>query len=382
MQRMSGVGLGIGAVLVLGVGSPSALAIVTTLQATVSSEVRQTVDGATVNGDSAFDALDVTTFRLPLMASSRLFVEGGEPAASAVGKVAAAATAQFSDPRINQNDTPNEFSLDVIGFSDTPESVVTGQGLSTETREIIFRAEDVSLASGTAVEARSFFFLDGILLLLAKPGHSDLSGAVSRLSIRVVQQRAEAEPATVLDATVTLTGNADGSATLAVDGALVPENVTTFGLTSGGLIDGTLQAVVLPGLAIPYVYPANVDETFTLRAEISTSFEAGPGTGAAGILGDAVGDLVALIEDALGEDLADDFTGGLGLGLAGAPAPSARLIADSTATTLKVVGNSRGISLLPNCGLFGVEAALAAFGWLGLASCRRRRPPHDPAASL
>lgn len=354
---------------------PAASAVVTTLGATVASEVRQTVNGESLNVDTAFDELDLTTFNLPLLAESRLLPSDlDESAASEVGSVAVVATSRFSDPRLNQTETPNEFALHVIGFSDTPDVAISANSRSIETREVTFLPEEFDLEEGTAVEAQSHFFLDGVLVLLGNPGQFDLTGARVEMALKVIQERSGFEPATVLETTVALVGNSDGTATLEVGGALVPENVTTFGLVPGGLIEGVFQVVLMPNLEIPYVYPANVGETFGLRAEISTRFETPPGTGSAAILGDGLSDLTNLLEDVIGDELASQFADGLTIGLALAELPAARLVAESEGTTLKVVSDSAALSLFgPFCGATGAESALLAAGFLGFIAFRSRR---------
>lgn len=354
---------------------PVAQAVVLDIQANVTAEVQELVGGSVVNSDYAFDELDLTTHNLPFVAEAKLWPPSAAQASAPID-VAAVSTSRFSDPRIDQTQSPNEFALSTIGFSSSEVSSVTGHALAVETRQIVFEAEDVGLAADTPVTARSHFFLDGIMVLLAAPGQSGLAGAKTEIRLRITQTRADESSAVVFETTVMLTGNADGTATLTASGALLPDNATTFGLNGVGGTEGTFQAAVLADLAIPYEYPANIGETFELRAEVETRFEAPPGAGGAVILGDQLNQLVSVLQNAIGADVVANFAAGLTAGLSGISLPLKPLVATEQDTILEPVADSaRGLSFLSSsgCGLLGAESALISAGLAVMSLSARRR---------
>jgi hypothetical protein len=364
---------GLAASAVMAAGS-TAQAVVSSVEANVTAEVREVAGGAVLNSDLALDQLDVTTHNLPLVALARLLPPTGESTAQE-GVVAEAMT-QFSDPRLSVSTPPNEFSLDTLGFSNSATSSASGHCLAVEMRQVVFQPDEVNLASGTAVTAESHFFLDGLMVLMARPGQPDLTGTRAELTIRVIQERAGSDPATVLEATVVLTGNSDGTASLQAGGALTADNLTTFGLNPPDSSQGTLQAVVLPNLAIPYTYPANIGETFGLRAEVEARFASPPGLGAGVVLGDRLNDLAAVLEQVFGQDLASNFTTSLTVGLSSAPLALKPLVAAEQDTILTPASDSGlGIPLLGgiSCGPLGLEPALLVAGLAALGVTARRK---------
>jgi len=360
--------------VVLAVGSV-AQAVVLDIQANVTADVRELAGGSILNSDHAFNQLDLTTHALPLVAEARLLPPGAAQTTT-VTDVAADATARFSDPRVNQTESPNEFALSAIGFSADVSSSVNGDSVSVETRQVVFQADEVGIAADTPVTARSHFFLDGILILLAPPGAAGLAGATTELDITVTQTRTGQDPATVLQATVVLTGNADGTAALTVNGALVADNVVTFGASGATAAGGVFQAAVLSNLAIPYEYPANVGETFQLQAQIEAKCNAAPGTGGAIILGDQINQLVSVLEGVLGQDVVSGIATGLTTGLSGVSLPLKPLVATEQDTVVEAAAASGQALPLFNgraCGLMGVESMLLAAGLtiMGLAARKK-----------
>jgi len=360
------------AVLAAGSAAP---AVVLDIQANVTADVQEVDGGSILNSDHAFSQFDLTTHTLPLVAEARLLPPEAAQT-TVVTDVAADATARFSDPRVNQSESPNEFALSVIGFSASTTSTVTGDSLAVETRQVVFQADEVGIAADTPVTARSHFFLDGILILLARPGSTGLAGASTELDIHVIQTRTGQDPTTVLEAIVVLTGNADGTATLTVNGALVADDVTTFGASGVSLAGGTFQAAVLSNLAIAYEYPANIGETFQLEAQVETKFNAAPGTGGAVILGDQINQLIATLVGVLGQDVVSNFATGLTSGLSGVTLSLKPVVAAEQDTVLTPVATSgQGLPLLNGraCGLMGAESAMLAGGLAALCLIGRRR---------
>lgn len=353
-----------------------AQAVVLDIQATVTAEVQELHGGSIFNSDRAFDELDVTQHNLPLIAEARLLPPDAAQTAT-VTDVAVVATARFSDPRMNQDAAPNEFALSTIGYSNSESSNVKGLSLAVEKRQIVFQADEVGIAADTPVTARSHFFLDGIMILIARPGVSGLAGARTELDIKVKQTRTgeTTTTATVLEATVVLTGNSDGTATVTVNGALVAGDVFTFGLSGEPNTGGTFQAAVLSNLAIPYEYPANIGETFDLQAEITARLESAPGTGGAVILGDQINQLISVLQSVMGADVISGIATDIATGLTGAALPDITIVAAEQDTILEVAAeNGLGIPFLSaNCGLMGVESAMIAAGVAMMALVVRRK---------
>jgi len=370
-MTQSGCVLSVLAVLACGA---TARAVVETIDANVTAEVQELAGGAVVNADLAFDELGVTTQNLPLAAQANL-VSPSLGEASTSPAIVGSASAFFRDPRLNVAAPPNEFSLEAVGFSLSESSTVSGRSSAVERRQVVFQPDEVDLDAGTAVTARSHFFLDGVLVVLGQPGQPSLAGSRTELTVRVIQARSGAAE-TVLETTVVLSGNSDGTAALEVNGALTADDLNTFGAEELGVAEANFRAVALPNLAIPYTYPADIGETFELRAEIEIRSEAGPGTGGAAVLGDRVNQLVDVLREVLGEQLAAKFEAGLSVGLSEAELPSETVVAAVQETILEVAdGQTRGIPLFGGalCGAMGVESMLLAAGLAVLGVIARKR---------
>ncbi len=352
--------------------TPVARAVVETLDATITAEVEQTLPAGDVNTDLAFESLAESTSNLPLLAEARLF-EDGYP------NSAAGATARLADPRLAQTSDPAEIGIAVVSNSQGGPSSWNAFGSATETRSITFTASEIGAETGTALNARSFFFVDAILVLWRQAGSVDLTGTGAEISLRVEQTRAGAAAGTtVLTANLSYLGQADGTGTLVAGGSLVPENAAEVDLTDmvGSL--GSVQVVLLPRLAIPYDYVAAVDENFTLRAFIDAHIESTTDTGAAVVLGPSVEGVTGLISDVAGEDVGEAIGQVLGTVFAQNPAPARPLTADDLSTKVTVDPRARGVAWWPGglCGLLGVESlagmALLA-GFVSFGAVRRSR---------
>jgi hypothetical protein len=160
------------------------------------------------------------------------------------------------------------------------------------------------------------------------------------------------------------------------NGGVAANDVFTFGLNNAfSFVEGMFQAGVLSGLSIPYTYPANIGETFELRAEIEARVEAPAGKGGVVILGDELNHLVTVLEGAIGADTVANFSDGLTAGLTGVSLPLKPIVAADQDTLVEVAPDAaRTLPFLNvNCGLLGAESALlvAAVGVLGVL--RRKR---------
>ena len=341
--------------MVLLYGSPAALAVVDTIDATVTAEVRAFSGGAQSDSDLAFEDLTETTGNLPLVAEVELFRPDQEEAG-------ATAITIFQDPRATLFPDPDEFSLAVGAFSLTPSLSYQARSNSTEDREITFLAGDIGAADGTSLEARSQFFVDGLLLIWGDVGQTDLTGTLAELTLSVEQTLpTDAGPNVALSAGLRVVGQSDGSVTVTATGGLGLENVTVVDLTglSGNTL-GAAHAVIIPATtALPYIYPAQVGETFVLKAEIEAEAHCQPNTGAAVELGVPLLDLAALINNVTGGQVGDPFQQFLQLTLDSSPPAAKPLLPAAQGTTVTVTGGGPAIgTFLPFCGPMGIESVL------------------------
>ncbi len=331
----------------------SAYAAVQSIDATVVAEVKQFVDGQELNSDYAFEDLDETTGNLPLIVVAELPGEEGQ--AEDAGAVA---STYFYDPRLSTTPDPDEFGLDVAVFSLLDNVFYQGRGQATETREITFTESEIGKAAGTALEVRSYFFLDGYMVVWTDTGHVDLTGTTAEVMLSVEQIRGE-QSEKVLEARLLLEGQADGSVLLTAEGALSVENVVLMDMTTEEVSElGRIHTVVIPNLAIPYFYEAKVDETFVLKADISARANGRPMTGASVALGFPLQILTELFYQVTGENsTGEQLQGSLNEVVDNAPLPAKPLKADGDGE-IRIIGASPTAGLLsPLCGAMAVELA-------------------------
>jgi hypothetical protein len=347
---------------------------VSTIDATVLARIEEYVGTELTNSDEAFEDLDNSTGNLPLVAEVDFIHTGadGENAGTS-------ATTTFNDPRLSQgwNPDPNEFGIDVSGFSQEPDISYVSICNSTETREITFTANEIGVPAGSEIAVRSFFFVDGLLVLWSKLDHVDLSGTTAEFWLTVTQVGPEdTEGTIVLQASLTLTGQSDGTVVLSTSGALTPENVSNQDLSSVVSEMGPMHMVTVPDTAIPYLYSAKVGEGFTLKAEIESKIQTQPGTGAAVALGVPLLELVGLVTDVTGSDAGTLFEEVLEDALKFGPRP-AKPLWDWGETEITVVGKDDAwfLSIMPFslCGLLGCESAILLVTFFGLAFLPLRR---------
>lgn len=354
--------------LLLVFGAGAAWAEVSAFDATVTAEVREYQDGAQVNSDQAFEDLDETSGVLPLSVETQLLRNDAvEGQANAGGY----ALAQFSDPRLSETPDPQEFALDVIAFSRLTGISYIGNSTATESRTVVFTADEIGAVDGTELQARSYFFLDGYLLLWGDAGQADLSASQVSLQLSVARQQGDAEAEEVLTAGLSLVGQTDGAASLAAEGLLETDNVVLLDLTGQVEGLGPIFLVIVPELSLSYAYNAQVGRTFTLTAEIEGDLETAPLTGGAVQVGVPLSDIVEVVNDATGEDIGDELLSVIELALSSAPEPAKALEAPDD-PGVRVVD---GFRLAPaSCGLLGGGWLVASLGWLGLIGyhCVRR----------
>jgi hypothetical protein len=336
--------------------------------ATVESEVKESVDGSPSDSDFAFDSFPgVSTSNLPMTTNA------GFTRADSSGKTIAEGRAitNFSDPRLSDQPSPEEFGISTIAFSTDAQLSHQSRCTTTETRTIVFTATDAGFADGTAIRVRSQFFLDGIVALWTNAGVDDLSNVTATLHVEVLQDRTATGSATVLATDVTLTGTPDNKSVLTMTGALGEGNVVRLDLN--GLVTNlnAVQAVTIPDIAIPYEYDATVGESFTLKATVTATVNSEPGGRGAGIvLGVPLQDLARLVNEISGTGIGDTLAGSLTSAALAArplePLPPAKGV------QITAVSPAEGL-LPPFCGALGLETAALALTLGCIAFFRGRR---------
>lgn len=364
MKRMMGWNVLLALVTILGGAISPAAAVVTGINATVTAEVREIIDGNVANTDFAFEELDETTGNLPLQVIARLVRSAGEPDTQDLASGAQAITT-LHDPRLAIEPDPDELGVDLAVFSRTEGIAYDGSCQAVEIRDVTFTTDDVNALPGTALQAQSIFFLDGQLFLWAEDGGTDLSGTTADVEIQVVQTRSGQSPVVVMSATITLTGQADGSVNLDTSGVIQPQNLVLVDLTGSVPGLGATHMLVIPYSAIPYVYNAAVQEEFQLTAQVDAAVANRPGTGASVVLGLPLDELVGLMDEVIPGDVQEEIGNALNNAVMNAPDPQVPLTDDET-----------GVRILCFCGLFGVESVMM-LTLMATAMCvrhaRRRR---------
>lgn len=345
------------------------LAAVRAIDASAEAEVNEYIGSETVNYDSALKKLGETTPNLPLVAEAHL------QQSNVSGEVTgAAATTTVSDPRISQLPNPEEFGMALGGISRMEQVTYGARCTAYEIREVEFTASDIGTEQGAALEARSYFYLDGILVIWSQSDSQDLGQTSAGVSLEVQQTRlGDGEPQTLLKAGLSLDGREDGTAELNTDGAIADDNVILQDVSDWFPELGRAHLVILPDMAIPYTYESAVGEVFTLKARLEGSIVNQKHAGAAVLLGVPLPKLAGVLTDTVGQDV------GQGLGsylvdlLSKRPVAEKSLSIDDRDTKVTVKEQSRLLpwAMSPWCGPLGVES-IACIMVMGV-SCFYRR---------
>lgn len=350
--------------LLLGILPFSAQAVVETIAARASAEVEESQDGVVVNSELAFEQLDLTTGNLPLTADARLTREESSPSSGVVS------ITTFTDPRISVFPDPDEFGISVAGFSLIEGISYTGSGNSTETREVTFLPDEVSAEEGDTLRARSFFFVDGVMVLWGEDTGVDMSQVSASASVVVRQRFGEEEDGnTLLTAGLQLQGQGSGQPVLTASGALAPDNVISVPVNNLVQGLGVVHLIIIPHMALPYNYNATVGEQFVLEATVSGEIETTTNAGALVLLGIDREDLKTLITDTVEGETGEQLANAVDL-LLGSQLQAAKPLPESDGKTVVTVTSApklfNGTVLNSLCGILGIESLLG-LGLLGTA---------------
>jgi hypothetical protein len=261
---------------------------------------------------------------------------------------AAAAAAQFADPRDSAQPNPEEFAVNMTANSFSPTVSYDCQATLTEERGVRILSAEVNRANGQPVGLTGRLFLDGALAIYSREEARDLSGANVRVTVTIDQIREGQQPLRVFSGSIELTGQPGGDVDASADGAFP---VATLILTDlSPVVDefGTLRVLVIPNITIDYDYDAIVGEEFTLRAVVTTTMVHPPGgVGVAAVLGTPTETLTEVIGLTQGQQAAARFVQGV---QSEREDPTGVLAFPTQRTPLS--------PLLALCGLFGLEFVL------------------------
>lgn len=298
--------------LALAAPEASVRAAVISTAATVSTTVQELIDGVpgSVSRDDDQLAGGAT--------DPALRVEGSLLSTDLQGALVAMAQgfSDFLDPSRLDQPNPEEFGLEVAGYSNAPRVAYVVDASSTESRTIVFTTSGNPLAdpeitfgpNGTqTVESR--VFVSGAVIFWSRGPGRDLTGMSTELVVTVTRDdTGEILFSTKLD----IVGDDTTSVVPTGTGALVFEIVTLEDLRAEGVGDatlsileqvataGTLVIVVIPPQEHAYTYTVTADQPVVLSAELSARIRNVPdGTGVAATLGRPFDNLVGFIEEGL-----------------------------------------------------------------------------------
>lgn len=364
----------------------TALAEITTLAGSAEVVIQELRNGQLGQRTGVLETFPGTANTLPLRVIARQFTD--EPNITA----AAAAAAQFADPRESTQPNPEEFAVNMTANSFTPGVAYDCRAVLTEERGVRILSSEVNRAVGQLVGLTGRLFLDGALAIYAGEGERDLSGASVRVSVTIDQLRPGQNSQRVFSGSIELTGQPGGRVGVSAEGAFPVATLVLTDLSFVATEFGTFQMLIIPEISIDYDYDAIVGEEFTLRAvvEVAMVHPAG-GVGAAAVLGTPTETLNEVIGLTQGQQAAAKFVQAV---QSEREEPSGDLAFPPPQAPLS--------PLLALCGLFGLEfvVGLAALGgmrwgptggrwhsWRAAPGSRparagRRSPRHPNAAML
>jgi hypothetical protein len=284
-------------VVVLGTLALPAVAEIISIAGFTQAEVTEYCAGTQGDTDRATESYPETSAELPIQVVARLASSGSIDGVE-LEEAAAAVAAQFADPRTVTSPNPEEFAINLALNSVSEDICYQAQALSRETRGVQYAAGELGLLTGEGdtVELIGRLYLDGALTLLAVDASKDLTGAYVTLSVTVVMQTEGQGSETVFSGEVTLSGGADGTASVAAEGSFPTGRLI---LTNLGIISSefaAFHALIIPNITIDYPYTVTVGEEFTLEATVKVTAANLPDQcGAAAVLGTPTDTLTQVI---------------------------------------------------------------------------------------
>ena len=324
---------------------------ITSIAGVTSAIVRQLESNVQTASDDADDAYPDLNESLPLQVVAHLLVEGDDPAAAAVA-------VQFADPLDQTGLNPEEFAVNLTLLSISDAVRFTGRGRTQETRGVVFTPHDFPNAKvGDTLPLIGHLYVDGALAIFSPRRDRDLTGAEVNLEITVVKQVEGQEDDLVFRGQVGLKGGEGGSVQRVAAGdfptlTLIRTDLSVF-------VDDfdLFELLIIPRLTIAYNYPMTIGEPFKLQATVEvTGANAEDEVGVTAIIGTPVDSIQEVIAAARGDGAATKTINALTTERAN---PTGTL-AFPEETTAK--------SILPVCGLFGVEFLLGIGALVGLRS--------------
>lgn len=333
-------------------------AVVEVIDATVSAEAVERVPGQPPNTDNAFEDLVETSGLFPLLVDvgfERPGLDGQPPSLVAL-------RASVADPRVAEGPDPNELGIVGLAVSEDPAVTHSGRSVVTETREIVFRPEELRAEAGTGVRARSHFFLDGVLVVAGDLASASGDPTFATCLVTVAKDDLDgSEPQVLLSQEVRIERNAQGTGEMTLSGPLRPQNVVFISKSPEPPDDPlSLYAVVVPTAAIPYEYRAVVGQRFRLIARVEARLANEPLTSAYLLLGLPLEEVQGVLEDLEGGDVPEPLTDNLRSLIEAAGPPARPLKAAFQGTQVEIPAEPLLAPAWLGCGLSGVEAVLLA----------------------
>ena len=335
------------------------------IDAKIECEVQEYAGDEPFDFDSAFEEFRITDEELPIEVVSDLTKIDPNGAL----KAQARSISNFADPtRFPRNPNPQEFALEADCFSLDSRVRHEAFAAASETRLVRFSAEELLNPPGGKAAVRSRFFLGGAIVIWSADFSRDLTGVLAGLNVTVEQQRGEADPVTVFNASVTADGAADGqvevdSTKVTVIFSPLQTLVESFPALFGGLEEafaqfGNIQLIIIPDQDIGYEYPVDVGEEFLLTARLEVETRNLPdGVGVSAVFGRPFASLANIID-------------GVGKRSTGTP------IQDTVNFLQRTKSASQSQPAFIFCAPLGIESLLGVFmlGMVALGRRRRARP--------
>ncbi|MFN0135063.1 MAG: hypothetical protein ACKVS9_02990 [Phycisphaerae bacterium] len=334
------------------VAAPLAPAEVLSFTGFATTTINEIVNGAAGKSDS--DSGSHPASALPIQVVSRVTSD------DLLNPSAGAVAAQFADPTALSSLNPEEFAINLTLNSVTPSIRYQATAETSETRRVVFNPGDLGLFSRTGEQRRvsGRLYLDGALAIISVIEGRDLTGANVTLKASIVKRADGAADQVVFDGAITMTGAANNTTGLSVEGAFPTRRLILTDLSIFQPNFEVFQVLILPNIAIDYAYNVVIGEEFELVATVKVDAQNVPdNVGVAAVIGTPIGTLSEVFAATRGQTVAADVVDTI---QTERESPSGDLAFDD------------GLAALGGlCGAFGIESLLG-FSLIGTALIRRR----------